>query len=539
MDNVSRRKVLLSSAAVGGAAALGGGRAAAARGGAATITPADARYPDFVSGSNGRWRAAPDAIRVATTTEQVVAAVAEAVRGGKRISVRSGGHCYEAFVYHPDAQIVIDLSAMNDISYDQKRRAFVIEPGCTLMEVYMELYRVWGVTIPGGSCASVGAGGHIQGGGFGFLCRQFGLTVDYVHAVEVVVVDAAGKARAIVATSDENDPHHDLWWAHTGGGGGNFGVVTRYFLRAPGTGRLAPEEQLPRPPGEVYVHQQSWPWSGIDEDRFRTLLRNYSGFYEEYSAPGNPYAGMFSMLVCSTRAGGSISMTTQIDATVPDAAGRLDDFLAEVGGHMGEAQPATLSTNEVRAMPELFAPQARPWLVATRQLGGSGWGGRGDYKSAYLRRTFPDDQIAALYRNLTETDLRSALVSIDSYGAQVNAVEPDATAMAQRDSIIKLQYQAYWSEQSEEAAKLDWIRTTYRDVYAATGGVPVPNEVNDGCYVNYPDIDLGDPRWNTSGTPWHDLYYKAGYARLQQVKRMYDPGDVFRHAQSVRLPEAG
>lgn len=152
MDNVSRRKVLLSSAAVGGAAALGTGQLAAATSAgaaargvpASTITPADARYPDFVSGSNGRWRAGPEAIRVATATEQVVAAVEEAVRAGKRVAVRSGGHCYEAFVYHSDAQVVIDLSAMNDISYDQERRAFVIEPGCTLMEVYMELYRVWG-----------------------------------------------------------------------------------------------------------------------------------------------------------------------------------------------------------------------------------------------------------------------------------------------------------------------------------------------------------------------------------------------------------
>ncbi|MFW6725178.1 FAD-binding oxidoreductase [Streptomyces sp. MAR4 CNY-716] len=545
MDNVSRRKVLLSSAAVGGAAALGTGQLAAAtpagavaRGvPASTITPADARYPDFVSGSNGRWRARPDAIRVATETEQVVAAVEEAVRAGKRVAVRSGGHCYEAFVYHSATQVVIDLSAMNDISYDQKRRAFVIEPGCTLMEVYMELYRRWGVTIPGGSCSSVGAGGHIQGGGFGLLSRQFGLTSDYIHAVEVVVVNAAGKARAIVATSDKNDPHHDLWWAHTGGGGGNFGIVTRYFLRAPGTERLAPEKQLPQPPGEVYVHQQSWSWNTITEDRFRTLLRNYSNFYAEYSEPGNPYAGMFSMLVCSTRASGSISMTTQIDATRPGAAGRLDDFLAEIGGHMGDAQPTTLSTNEMRAMPELFAPQARPWLVATRQLGGSGWGGRGDYKSAYLRQAFPEEQISAMYKNLTETDQRSALVSIDSYGAQVNAVGTDATAAPQRDSILKLQYQAYWSEDAEEAAKLSWIRNMYRDVYADTGGVPVPNEVNDGCYINYPDIDLSDPEWNTSDTPWHDLYYKQGYPRLQQVKAAYDPGNVFRHAQSVRLPE--
>ncbi|MGW6456006.1 FAD-binding oxidoreductase [Streptomyces sp. NPDC055078] len=546
MDNVSRRKVLLGSAALGGAAAAGIGPLAApatartaASGPAVTVTPDDLRYPDLVSGSNGRWRGSPGAIRVALDTKQVVGAVQEAVRAGKRISIRSGGHCYEGFVFNSEVEVVIDMSAMNSVSYDKRLRAFAVESGCTLWEVYQELYRVWGVTVPGGTCGSVGAGGHICGGGYGMLCRQAGLTVDHLYAVEVVVVDGNGRARAVLATSEENDPHRELWWAHTGGGGGSFGVVTRYFLRTPGTGHLPPEEQLPRPPAQVYLHSQSWPWSDITEGRFRTLLRNYGAFHEEHSAPDSPYAGLFSMLVLSTAASGQISMSTQMDATRPDSARLLGDFLAEIGAGMGRPQPMARRAGELRATPELFTAQKRPWLAATRANSGSGWGGRGDYKSAYLRRGFPDEQIAAVYRHLTGTKLTNALLQVDSYGGQVNAVASDATAVAQRDSVLKLQYQAYWREPAEEAAKLAWIRGIYRDVYADTGGVPVPGEVTDGCYVNYPDIDLAAPEWNSSGVPWHDLYYKEGYARLQQVKRRYDPGDVFRHAQSVRLPDAG
>ncbi|NGN63602.1 FAD-binding oxidoreductase [Streptomyces sp. A7024] len=548
-DDVSRRKVLLGGAALGGAAAAGIGglaapasarahpsaaAAAAGPGPAATVTPGDARYRDMISGSNGRWRAAPEAIRVPRTTAQVVDAVQEAVRAGKRIAVRSGGHCYEAFVYNADVEVVIDLSAMNDVHYDTDRRAFAVEAGCTLWEVYLELYRTWGVTIPGGTCGSVGAGGHVCGGGYGALCRQAGLTVDHLHAVEVVVVDAAGRARAVLATREDDDPHRELWWAHTGGGGGNFGIVTRYYFRTPGTGGMAPEKQLPRPPGEVYVHSQSWPWSDITEGRFRTLLRNYGAFFEEHSAPDSPYAGLFSMLVLSSRASGEISLSTQMDATRPDAAKLLEEFLAAIGGGIGKARPMTKRAGELRARPELFAAQKQSWLTATRAHAGTGWGGRGDYKSAYMRKGFPDAQIAALYKNLTETELTGVLVAVDSYGGAVNRVAEDATAVAQRDSILKLQYQAYWGEPDEEAAKLAWIRGVYRDVYADTGGVPVPGEVTDGTYINYPDIDLSDPEWNTSGVPWHDLYYKAGYPRLQQVKRHYDPGDVFRHTQSVR-----
>ena len=71
----------------------------------------------------------------------------------------------------------------------------------------------------------------------------------------------------------------------------------------------------------------------------------------------------------------------------------------------------------------------------------------------------------------------------------------------------------------------------------ARGGVPVPDANTDGSYINYPDVDLADPAWNTSGVPWHTFYYKDNYPRLQQVKKRYDPRNVFRHALSIELPE--
>jgi FAD/FMN-containing dehydrogenase len=73
-------------------------------------------------------------------------------------------------------------------------------------------------------------------------------------------------------------------------------------------------------------------------------------------------------------------------------------------------------------------------------------------------------------------------------------------------------------------------------VWSATGGYPVPGDQADGCYVNNPDPDITDPAFNRSGVPWHTLYYKGNYPRLQRVKAAYDPRGVFRHAQSVSLP---
>jgi hypothetical protein len=99
-------------------------------------------------------------------------------------------------------------------------------------------------------------------------------------------------------------------------------------------------------------------------------------------------------------------------------------------------------------------------------------------------------------------------------------------------------WMSLWNDPADDNANIAWNRDSYRAVYAATGGVPVPDDVTDGCYINYPDIDLNDPHQNRSGVPWSALYYKGNYPRLQQVKKTYDPLNVFRHGQSVELPRS-
>ncbi len=122
-----------------------------------------------------------------------------------------------------------------------------------------------------------------------------------------------------------------------------------------------------------------------------------------------------------------------------------------------------------------------------------------------------------------------------SYGGQVNAVAPEATAVAQRDSVLKAIYLTGWDGPHEEPGpRLAWIRDFYRAVYADSGGVPVPGTVSDGSFINYPDTDLADPALNTSGTPWQTLYYKGHYARLQDIKARWDPRNEFHHALSIR-----
>ena len=116
----------------------------------------------------------------------------------------------------------------------------------------------------------------------------------------------------------------------------------------------------------------------------------------------------------------------------------------------------------------------------------------------------------------------------------MNAVGPDATATAQRDSVLKAIHTVYWADPAQDDLYLSWVRNFYRDLHADTGGVPGINGITDGSYINYADVDLADPVWNTSGVDWSTLYYKDNYPRLQRVKARWDPLNVFHHALSVQ-----
>lgn len=497
--------------------------------GPVTVAPGDPRYESLLAGYNHRFVPRPDYVRLAGTTEQVVETVQEAVSTGRRIAVRSGGHCFEDFTSSPDVRVLLDLSPMSAVYFDEERRAFAVEGGATLGRVYRILHDGWGVTIPAGTCFEVGVGGHITGGGYGHLSRRDGLVVDHLYAVEVVVVGADGRARAVVATREPDDPHHDLWWAHTGGGGGNFGVVTRFWLRSPHASGSDPALLLPRAPARMRRRDVMWPWDAMTEEAFARLLRNYCAWFEANSGPGSPYRHLWANLIVTHRSGGMCGMTCVIDDDVPGAEGLMAAHVAAVAEGVGVA-------------PAVDAEQVVPWMA--EWMPSYSWPsdpkGRYKHKAAYLRRGYDDRQIAAIWRHLTcdgPVNPAACLV-LTGFGGQVNAVAPDATAIPQRDSILKASYSAgMWQSPDDDAANIAWVREYYRDVYAATGGVPVPGDVDDGSYISYPDADLADPAWNASGVPWHALYYKDNYPRLQSVKRRYDPLDVFHHALSVRLPE--
>ncbi|WP_194918670.1 FAD-binding oxidoreductase [Catenulispora rubra] len=492
------------------------------------VTRDDPRYSALVEGYNHRFVGRPDQVRLVRDAAEVQAAVQIAVDSGRDVAVRSGGHCFEDFTAHPDVRMLIDLSALNHVGHDPERDAFVVEPGARLDHVYRTLHDGWGVTIPAGTCFEVAAGGHFAAGGYGPLSRRDGLVVDHLVAVEAVVVEADGRVRTVVGTNQPDDPHHDLWWACTGGGGGSFGVVTKYWLRSPGTPDGDPARQLPRAPRAVHRRDTLWSWDTMSDADFHRLLRNYCTWYEQNSEPGAPAAPLWSNLIITHRSGNMFILTSVIPDDAPDAAKLLDAHTEAI-------------TRGMQAAPMSSTSELAPWLDTW--LPSYSWPsdpqGRYKNKAGYLRRGFTDAQIAAIHRHLSAADYDNPMgcLVVTGFGGRVNGVASDATAVAQRDSILKASYSTgCWTDPADDERHLAWVRAYYADVYAHSGGVPVPDATGDGSYIGYPDTDLADPAWNGSGVDWSALYFKGNYPRLQRAKQAYDPLDVFHHGLSVRLP---
>ncbi|MEU4313247.1 FAD-binding protein [Nocardia sp. NPDC024068] len=513
---LSRRRFLASTALTAALATPGIGSARAEP----TVVAGGADYRVLaLRGYNRRFVARPRRFHVPDSAEAVRRAVARSVDEGLRLAVRSGGHCFEGFVDDPGNQVIVDLTRLRDIGWDAEHRAFSVGPGATMEDVYTGLAR-WNVTVPGGICKAVGAGGHIIGGGYGPLSRQLGLMADHLYGVEVATVAADGEVRLTTATAD--GPNQDLWWAHTGGGGGNFGVVTRFLMRSRDSDGAAPESALPRPPATVLTGRLDLPLT--TEESFVRFMRNYLDFYHAHREPGNRFAGLYAPVQFRPRLTGAGEMLILESSGDPDAHNRIREFIDTVTA-------GVLPGAVVRPVVEASYADT----VANTYYPGTDLPPRVKTKAAYLRQPYTEEQLRACYRNLAAPEFigESALEFLP-FGGAINAQAPDATAMPARDSFMKMLIHAAWRLPVDDERHIRVARRLYRELYDGTGGVPVPGERDGGSYINYPDPDLADPVHNTSGTAWSTLYYGANYPRLQQVKAQWDAGDVFRHALSIR-----
>ncbi len=290
------------------------------------IGPNSKVYEDWNSrGVNLRFKGHPSAILPITSIETLSSALQYAVNTGQRLAVRSGGHCLENFVDDPAVKILIDISGMKGIRYNGAMNAIEVQAGNTLGELYETLFNMWGTVLPAGEYPGVGVGGHIPGGAFGFLCRQHGLGVDHLYAVELLWVNKDKQVQLVVATRAEKDRNRELWWAHTGGGAGNFGLVTRYWFRTPGMHSSDPRKLLPAAPAVVETLEMEWYWQDMDANIFQRLVGNFCSWSRDNARPGTKSCALFATLFLANRAAGKI----QLKALLTDMSDELrTDFVS-------------------------------------------------------------------------------------------------------------------------------------------------------------------------------------------------------------------
>lgn len=526
----SRRQFLTGLAGAAGVAGAAALTTSCSGETSSTGTPAILREPVLSDrqGFNRRWFA-PNLQRVyvPTSGDTIADAVGSAITEfGPDVRVVGGRHCYESFVYDETTQAIIDMSAMTAVGFDDSRGAYFAEAGCQLWDVYRGLLNGFTRTLPAGSCYSVGAGGHISGGGYGLLSRLHGMVVDQLTGVDIVTWDAGRSEATLRYVSAESSAavERDLFWALTGAGGGNFGVIARYYFADP-----------PPAPQQARIWTLQWDWADVSLQSFAGLLADYAVLVAQLP----PEA--FSLLKLNHVSAKQITLIVQY---VPSEGGSSFADQAAVA-------PAFPTTPPTSATVENLT-----FFEAQQTLNGSGPNQFGKYKSAYAAAAFSEQQVGVIFEwlqrvpeGIPEADMAQSLLQVDSFGGAINDRPPDATAYPHRNSQFALQYQTYWNNDSppgaqpsaqtaaQSEAHLGWIRGFYEQMYADTGGVPAITAPGEGgCYYNYPDTDLGtaaDGNLDRALVLYFGDNFRANARNLVAVKQQWDPTNVFRHAQSI------
>lgn len=537
----------------------------------------DSRFVTLKKGFNLRWPTEgyeADYIYICNSATAVTQAANDALGAGYRITVRSGGHCYEGFVSNKlpgddpsQALAIIDLSLMTGLEFKEDKTVtspygsgetykFRAATGNQNWDGYVGLYKVANRTIPGGSCYSVGSGGHVAGGGYGLLSRLHGLTVDWLSAVDILVPAADGKSlepRHVHLNSPGVD--RDLFIACRGAGGGNYGIILNYYYA-----------ELPQAPEQAWLVNLSWPWSNFDSERkLWTFLSAYWKWFSDHDAdwnspdPAKANGGLFSLLKLQHRSTGDINLLIQYTGTngkVNDPAQLtpLLDFIntmntAAGGNTLVNSEPLDWGPTKNRSASErkilntgspLENARLMDWLYVTQTINGSGSNQYGKYKSYYQIADYVQEEIAAIWKffNVEGVEaLSQALLQIDSYGGCVNVNDEttNPTSVYQRRSLLKAQLQVYWINADHAQECLQWSRDFYNAYFARQGYKPYDDlQRYEGCFINYPDVDMkyvGDTA--NINTRWLELYYGDKQNMLIATKRSIDPHNIFRNELSI------
>ncbi len=439
-----------------------------------TITPDDADYDDARRVYNAMIDRRPNVVVRCEGTGDVVAAVNYARENGLAVAVRGGSHSVPGFGTADDA-VVIDLVRMQGVEVDPARQTARAQGGAT-WGAFNDATHAHGLATTGGIISTTGVGGLTLGGGIGYLSRGCGLSCDNLIGAEVVTADG----QIVAATERENE---DLFWALRGGGG-NFGVVTALEYRL-------------HPVSEIYGGPMFF-----ELDAAGDVLR----FYREFIQDAPEQLGGFP--------------AWQIAPPLPfipeDRHGEpFIAFVACWSGPLDEGEAALKPLRDVApVVAEMVGPMPYPALNSA--FDALVPPGLQHYWKANFVTELTDDAIAAHLEHGPKIPTVNSTVHIYPINGACHRVAPDATAFAYRDATYATVIAGMWPDPAENEANTNWVR----DFYDATAPHSEP-----GGYVNFM---AGDDQERIRDN------YKGNYDRLVDVKRRFDPGNLFHHNQNIR-----
>lgn len=439
------------------------------------ITPTDANYDEARTIYNAMIDKRPLLIARCTHINDVITAVNFARTHHLELAVRGGGHNGAGLALVNDG-LVIDLSPMKDIQVNPEKRTVRVEGGCTWGEVDRATH-VHGLAVPSGIISTTGVAGLTLGGGHGYLSRRYGLTIDNLLAVEIVLANG----RFITANAQENS---DLFWA-VRGGGGNFGVVTAFLFQA-------------HPVATVYGGPIIWPITQAEE-----ILRWYRDFIAD--APADLY-GWFGFHRVPTG--------SPLPAELHGAHGCVITWC-----YTGPLDNAEEVFRPIRALGtpvlDLAGPLPFPALQSMFDEMYYPPGLQWYWKADFVKEL--GDEALDLHLKYG-ANLPTELCTMHLYpiNGAVHNVDRNETAFSFRDMTFSSVIVGVDRDPANAPRISQWAREYWQALHPYSAG---------GGYVNFM-MEEGQERVQAT--------YRDNYQRLTAVKRKYDPANLFHVNQNIK-----